>query len=135
MRLSQICIDRPVLSIVMSLVILVLGVISFGRLTDRELPDIDRPIVSVLTILPGAAPEVVENSVTQVLEDEIIGIAGIRHVSSVSREEASVISVEFQLNRDANVAAAEVRDRVARARGGAAGGSQRADRLESRLRL
>jgi multidrug efflux pump len=102
----------------MSLAILVLGFISLGRLTSRELPDIDRPIVSVLTILPGAAPEVVENSVTQVLEDEIIGIAGIRHISSMSREEASAISVEFHLDRDANVAAAEVRDRVARARGG-----------------
>ncbi len=97
MRLSQICIDRPVLSIVMSLAILVLGFISFGRLTNRELPDIDRPVVSVLTILPGAAPEVVENSVTQVLEDEIIGIGGIRHVSSMSGEEASAISVEFHL--------------------------------------
>jgi multidrug efflux pump len=117
MRLSQICIDRPVLSIVMSLVILVFGIISFGRLTDRELPNIDRPIVSVLTLLPGAAPEVVENSVTQVLEDEIVGIAGIRHVNSVSREESSIITVEFHLDRDVNVVAAEVRDRVARSRG------------------
>ena len=57
MRLSQICIDRPVLSIVMSLVILVFGIIALGRLQYRELPDIDNPIVSVMTILPGAAPE------------------------------------------------------------------------------
>jgi multidrug efflux pump len=118
MRLSQICIDRPVLSIVMSLVILVFGIISLGRLSYRELPDIDNPIVSVLTVLPGAAPEVVETSVTQVLEDELVSIPGIRHITSVSREEASSITLEFELSRDINVAASDVRDRVARARFG-----------------
>jgi multidrug efflux pump len=118
MRLSQICIDRPVLSIVMSLVILVFGIISLGRLPYRELPDIDNPIVSVMTVLPGAAPEVVETSVTQVLEDELVSIQGIRHITSVSREEVSSITLEFELSRDLNVAASDVRDRVARARFG-----------------
>jgi len=116
MRLSQICIDRPVLSIVMSLVIVVFGIIALGRLPDRELPDIDNPIVSVLTVLPGAAPEVMETSVTQVLEEELISIQGIRHITSVSREETSSITLEFELSRDLNVAASDVRDRVARAR-------------------
>ena len=116
MRLSEICIERPVLSTVMSLVILVLGAISISRLPNRELPDIDPPIVSITTILPGAAPEVVETSITQVLEDEIIGIEGIRHLTSVSREQSSSINVEFELYRDVDVAAADVRDRVARAR-------------------
>ena len=69
MRLSQICIDRPVLSIAMSLVILVFGVISLFRLPNREFPDVDPPIVSVLTLLPGASSEVVETSITDVLED------------------------------------------------------------------
>jgi len=118
MRLSQICIDRPVLSIVMSLVILVFGIISLGRLTYRELPDVDNPVVSVVTILPGAAPEVMETSVTQVIEDELISIQGIRHITSVSREEASFINLEFELSRDLNVAASDVRDRVALSRGG-----------------
>jgi multidrug efflux pump len=118
MRLSQICIDRPVLSIVMSLVILVFGIIALGRLPYRELPDIDNPIVSVLTVLPGAAPEVMETSVTQVLEEELVSIQGIRHITSVSREETSVIALEFELSRDLNVAASDVRDRVARAREG-----------------
>ncbi|MBW2715878.1 MAG: efflux RND transporter permease subunit [Deltaproteobacteria bacterium] len=118
MRLSQICIDRPVLSIVMSLVIVVFGVIALGRLQYRELPDIDNPIVSVMTILPGAAPEVMETSVTQVIEDELVSIEGIRHITSVSREETSMINIEFELSRDLNVAASDVRDRVAIARGG-----------------
>ncbi len=118
MRLSQICIDRPVLSIVMSLVILVFGIVSLGRLPDRELPDIDNPVVSVLTVLPGAAPEVMETSVTQVLEEELVSIQGIRHITSVSREETSSITLEFELSRDLNVAASDVRDRVARARRG-----------------
>jgi multidrug efflux pump len=117
MRLSQVCIDRPVFSIVMSLVILVLGGISFTRLPNRLFPDVDPPIVSVTTVLPGAAPEVVETSVTQVLEDEIIGIEGIKHLTSKSGEETSWITVQFELARDVNVAAADVRDRVARARG------------------
>jgi len=118
MRLSQICIDRPVLSIVMSLVILVFGFIALGRLPYRELPDIDNPVVSVVTVLPGAAPEVMETSITQVLEDELVSIQGIRHITSVSREETSVISLEFELSRDLNEAASDVRDRVARARQG-----------------
>ena len=118
MRLSQICIDRPVLSIVMSLVILVFGIIALGRLQYRELPDVDNPIVSVMTVLPGAAPEVMETSVTQVIEDELVSIEGVRHITSVSREETSIINLEFELSRDLNVAASDVRDRVALARSG-----------------
>ncbi|MEN8180935.1 MAG: efflux RND transporter permease subunit [Myxococcota bacterium] len=116
MRLSEVCIERPVLATVMSLVILLFGIISFGRLPNRELPDVDAPIVSVTTIYPGAAPEVVETSVTQPLEDQIIGIEGVRHVTSSSREQVSQISIEFELSRDVEAAANDVRDRVARAR-------------------
>ena len=116
MKFSQVCISRPVLSTVMSLVILVFGGISLSLLPNRELPDVDPPVVSVSTIFPGAAPEVVETSITQPLEDEIMGIEGIKHVTSVSREESSQIQIEFELYRDIDVAAADVRDRVARAR-------------------
>ena len=73
-------------------------------------------MVSVTTVYLGAAPEVVETSVTQVLEDQLIGIEGIKHVTSLSREQVSSISVEFELYRDVDAAAADVRDRVARAR-------------------
>ena len=116
MRLSQICIDRPVLTIVMSLGILLFGIIAMDRLPNRELPDVDPPVVSVTTIFPGAAAEVVETSVTQVLEDQIIAIDGVKHVTSLSREQVSSISVEFELYRDVDLAANDVRDRVARAR-------------------
>ncbi len=116
MRLSQICIDRPVLTIVMSLGILLFGIIAVERLPNRELPDVDPPVVSVTTIFPGAAAEVVETSVTQVIEDQIIAIDGVKHVTSLSREQVSSISVEFELYRDVDLAANDVRDRVARAR-------------------
>ncbi len=115
MRLSEIAIERPVLATVLSLMIALLGAISVLRLPNRELPDIDPPIVSVTTVLPGAAPEVVEASLTQVLEDELIGIEGIRHMTSVSREQSSQISIEFELSRDVNEAANDVRDRASRA--------------------
>ncbi len=116
MRLPEICIERPVLTTVMSLSIVLVGAIALQRLPNRELPDVDPPVVAVTTVYPGAAPEVVETSVTQVLEDQLIGIEGIKHVTSLSREQVSSISVEFELNRDVDSAAADVRDRVARAR-------------------
>jgi len=115
-RLSQVCIDRPVLATVLSLVIVLVGAIAALRVPNRELPDVDPPVVSVTAILPGAAPEVVETSVTQVLEDQIIGIEGVKSVTSISREQVSQITVEFELDRDVDLAANDVRDRVARAR-------------------
>jgi multidrug efflux pump len=115
-RLPEVCIERPVLTTVMSLAIVLVGAIALTRLPNRELPDVDPPVVAVTTVYPGAAPEVVETSVTQVLEDQLIGIEGIKHVTSLSREQVSSISVEFELYRDVDAAAADVRDRVARAR-------------------
>ncbi len=116
MRLSDVCIERPVLATVMSLVIFLFGAISLSRLPNRELPNVDPPVVSVTTVYPGAAPEVVETSVTQPLEDQIIGVEGIRHVTSLSREQVSDVTIEFELSRDADQAANDVRDRVARAK-------------------
>jgi len=116
-RLSQISIERPVLATVMSLVIVLAGIVAVGRLEYREYPDVDPPVVTVTTVLPGAAPDVVETSVTQPLEDELIGIGGIRHLSSMSSEQVSQITVEFELSEDVDLAANDVRDRVARARG------------------
>jgi multidrug efflux pump len=116
-KLSQVCIERPVLSTVISLVIVLFGLVALTRLQNREFPDVDPPIVAVNTVLPGAAPEVVETSVTQPLEDQIVGIAGIRHLTSLSTEQVSQITVEFELGTDVDLAANDVRDRVARARG------------------
>jgi multidrug efflux pump len=115
-KLSEVAIERPVLATVLSLLIVLFGAVGLTQLSNRELPDVDAPIVSVTTVLPGAAAEVVESSVTQPLEDQLIGIEGVRHLTSTSRAEASTISVEFDLSRDLEEGANDVRDRVARAR-------------------
>jgi len=115
-RISQVCIERPVLATVLSIVIALFGLLAFSRLPNRYLPNIDPPIVSITTILPGAAPEVVETSVTDPIEDQVNGIEGVKHVTSESREQVSLITVEFELGRDFEAAANDVRDRVARAR-------------------
>jgi len=115
-KISAVSIDRPVFAIVCSLIIVLAGGIAYQGLSLREFPDVDSPTVTITTVFPGAAPEVVENSVTQPIEDEVIGIEGIKHVTSKSREQVSSITVEFELSRDIDAAANDVRDRVARAR-------------------
>src|SRR5262245_31522516 len=117
MFLPEISIKRPVLATVMSLLIVLIGVISFLRLTVREYPKIDTPVVSVRTVYKGASPQVMESQVTQPLEDSISGIEGVKSIKSVSREEVSQITVEFVLERATDAAANDVRDRVSRVRG------------------
>ena len=116
MQLPELCIKRPVFATVMSLMIVLIGVISFQRLTVREYPKIDTPVVSVRTVYKGASPQVMESQITQPLEDSISGIEGVRSVKSVSREEVSQITVEFVLERNVDSASNDVRDRVARVR-------------------
>ena len=116
MKLSQISIQRPVLATVMTLLLVLCGVLSFTRLSVREYPDIDRPIVSVRTVYPGASAQLVETDVTTVLEDALSGIAGLRTAASISREETSRITLEFETVRDLDGAANDVRDRVFRIR-------------------
>ncbi|TCT05443.1 multidrug efflux pump [Tepidamorphus gemmatus] len=116
MRISEICVRRPVFATVLSLVVLLVGVVSYERLTVREYPAIDSPVVSVETTYTGASAEIVESKVTKVLEDSLAGIEGINFMSSVSRQERSQISITFNLDRDPSDAAADVRDRVGRAR-------------------
>jgi len=115
-RFSEVCIERPVFTTVMSLVIVLIGTLGLLRLSNRELPDIDPPVVTVTTIFSGASAEVVETSVTKPIEDAVNGIDGVKHVKSVSREQVSSISIEFTLARDIEAAANDVRDRVARIR-------------------
>jgi len=117
MRLPELCIRRPVFATVMSLMIVLIGAISFTRLTVREYPKIDTPVVSVRTVYKGASPQVIESQVTVPIEDSISGIEGVRTVKSVSREEVSQITVEFLPERNVDAAANDVRDRVARVRG------------------
>ena len=117
MRLSEISIQRPVLATVMSLAIVLFGVIAFTRLPVREYPDIDPPIVSITTFYRGASPNVIETEITDVLEEQLSTLEGIKTITSSSQEQGSVITVEFELKREADQAANDVRDRVSRVRG------------------
>jgi multidrug efflux pump len=116
MGLSDLCIRRPVFATVMSLIIVLLGIAAYERLPVREYPNIDPPAVSVRTEYPGASAEIIETQVTQVLEDSLAGIEGIDYMFSVSRQETSYISVRFDLERNPDTAASDVRDRVSRVR-------------------
>jgi multidrug efflux pump len=116
MMISDLCIRRPVFATVLSLVVVAIGLMSYSRLTVREYPNIDEPVVSVDTTYKGASPEVIESRVTKPLEDQISGIEGVRLLTSRSRAERSQINVTFDITRDPDAAAAEVRDKVARAR-------------------
>jgi len=116
MVLSDVCIRRPVFASVLTLIIVLVGVISYERLTIREYPAIDEPIVSVATVYKGASPEVVESQVTKPLEDQLAGIEGVDVMTSRSRSERSLINIRFHLTRDPDAAAADVRDKVSRAR-------------------
>src|SRR5258708_8282756 len=116
MTLPETCIKRPVFATVLSLVILLVGLISYTRLTVREYPRIDEPVVSVNTTYRGASAEVVESQVTKILEDSLSGIEGVEVMTSQSRSEQSRINVRFRLTRDPDSAAAAVRDKVARVR-------------------
>ncbi|WP_461516724.1 efflux RND transporter permease subunit [Porticoccus sp.] len=114
MLLSDISIRRPVFASVISLLLVAFGVIAFDRLTLREYPDIDPPIVSIETKYPGAAANVVETRITQLLEDRISGLEGIKYIESNSSDGVSKINIEFNLSRDIEAAANDVRDRVSR---------------------
>ncbi|MDR7149475.1 multidrug efflux pump [Hydrogenophaga palleronii] len=116
MQLPEISIRRPVFSTVLSLMVVLVGMVSFDRLTVREYPQIDEPTVTVSTRLGGASSEVIESQVTKVLEDSLAGIEGVDIITSISRQEQSQITVRFKLERDPDSAAADVRDKVSRVR-------------------
>ncbi len=117
MLLSELCVRRPVLASMMNLGLILFGVIGLTRLPVRELPDVDPPIVNVSTVYAGAGAAVMETQVTEPLEEALTSIEGIKTLTSESRDQVSNITVEFDLSRDVDVAAQDVRDRVARVRG------------------
>ena len=116
MQLPETSIRRPVFATVLSLLIVLVGVVSFTRLNVREYPKIDNPVVTVETKYTGASSAVVESQVTKVLEDSLSGIEGVDVITSLSRQEQSQITINFVLSRDADSAAADVRDKVSRVR-------------------
>ncbi len=116
MQLAETSIRRPVFATVLSLLIVLIGAVSFNRLTVREYPKIDEPVVTVSVRYAGASAEVIESQVTKPLEDSIAGIDAVDVITSISRAGQSQISVRFRLEKDADAAAAEVRDRTSRVR-------------------
>ncbi|MGC1174771.1 efflux RND transporter permease subunit [Polaromonas sp.] len=116
MQLAEVSIRRPVFATVLSLLIVLVGAVSFQRLTVREYPKIDEPVVTVSVRYPGASAEVIESQVTKPLEDSIAGIDAVDVLTSISRADQSQISVRFRLEKEADAAAAEVRDRTSRVR-------------------
>jgi multidrug efflux pump len=117
MRISEISVRRPVLAVVISLLLVIFGLVSLQRLQVREYPDIDRPVVSITTEYSGASSAVVETKITQIVEDAIAGIEGILKIESDSQDERSQVRIEFDVSRDIDAAANDVRDRVARIAG------------------
>ncbi|MFN3985156.1 MAG: efflux RND transporter permease subunit [Rhodocyclaceae bacterium] len=116
MIVSDTCIKRPVFATVLSLMVLLVGLVSYTKLSVREYPNIDEPVVTVDTRYSGASAEIIESQVTKPLEDSLAGIEGVDVISSISRQERSQITVRFRIERDADSAAADVRDRVSRVR-------------------
>lgn len=115
MLLSDLSVKRPVFASVVNLLLIVFGVVAISLLSLREYPDIDPPIVSVSTSYPGASAAIIETRITQLLEDRISGIEGIKNISSSSRNGRSNISIEFTLARDIDAASNDVRERISRA--------------------
>lgn len=114
MHISEFSVKRPVFASVISLLLVAIGVLSFTRLPVREYPDINPPVVSIDTRYTGASASVVDTRITQVIENRISGIEGIRTISSSSEDGRSRINIEFELSRDIDAAANDVRDRVSR---------------------
>ncbi|ASD68427.1 efflux RND transporter permease subunit [Pseudoalteromonas piscicida] len=115
MRITDTAVKRPIFAIVINLLLLTFGLVAFTMLPLREYPDIETPIVSVSTNYTGASAEVVETKITQVLENRISGIEGIKSINSSSRNGSSNITIEFNIDRDIDAAANDVRERVSRA--------------------
>ena len=113
MILSDVSVKRPVFASVLSLLLIAFGLVSFDRLPLREYPDVDSPVVSIQTSYRGASASVVENRITRLIEDRIAGVEGMRHVESISEDGRSIVTIEFEVDRDIDGAANDVRDRVA----------------------
>lgn len=115
MKITDLSVKRPVFAIVINVLLFTFGIVAFSMLPLREFPDIDTPVVSVSTEYTGASAEIIETKITQVLENRISGIEGIKSINSSSRNGRSNITIEFDINRNIDAAANDVRERVSRA--------------------
>ena len=117
MKLSEVSVRRPVLATVMSVTIVLFGALSFFRTPVREYPNIDPPVVSITTVYRGAAPNVIEAEITEIIEEELATLEGVKLLRSASQEQVSQITIEFTLKRNVDQAANDVRDKLSRIRG------------------
>src|SRR5690349_7171269 len=114
MRISELSVRRPVFATVLSMMLVIFGLVSLQRLSVREYPDIDRPTVTITTAYRGASAAIIETKITQIIEDSVAGIEGILKIESDSEDERSSVRIEFDVDREIDGAANDVRDRVAR---------------------
>jgi HAE1 family hydrophobic/amphiphilic exporter-1 len=112
-KLAEICVARPVFAVMLILSLVVIGAVSYSKLGVDRFPDVDLPIVSVRTVLPGASPEEMESAVTRFVEDSVATVEGIDNIRSTSTESLSVVTITFNLNRNIDVAAQDIRDAIA----------------------
>jgi HAE1 family hydrophobic/amphiphilic exporter-1 len=112
-KLAEVCIARPIFAVMLILALAVVGAVSYGQLGIDRFPDVDIPVVNVRTLLPGASPEEVESTVSRRIEEAVATVEGIEYIRSTSTESLSIITVSFNLNRNIDVAAQDVRDAVA----------------------
>ncbi|MEZ8094438.1 multidrug efflux RND transporter permease subunit [Photobacterium swingsii] len=115
MWLSDVSVKRPVVAVVLSLLLVIFGVVSFSKLSVREMPDVESPVVSIHTSYKGASATIMESRITTPLEDELSGISGIDTIQSTTRNGSSRISVTFEMNWDLTEGVSDIRDAVARA--------------------
>ena len=115
-EISQVSISRPVLAGVMSVLLILFGIVGYTFLGTREYPVTDSPMVTITTVYPGASADIIASQVTKPLEEAVAEANGIKAMSSVSREQVSIIKVEFNLNADLEAAANDVRDKVSKSR-------------------
>ncbi len=116
MNFTELFIRRPVLSMVLTIIIVMVGGVSFNQLSLRQFPEVDKPIISVTTTLEGASPQIIEAQLTRPLEQALGGIEGLDYMTSRSETENSVIKLNFRVDRDIDLAAADVRDRLQKVR-------------------
>src|SRR5512145_2409582 len=117
MILSDLSIKRPIFATVVMLALVTLGIFSYKRLGVEMFPNVEFPLISVVTTFPGASPETVEREVSKRIEESVNQIAGVKHVFSTSREGVSTVTVQFQLEQRVNDAAQEVRAKIGSIRG------------------
>jgi HAE1 family hydrophobic/amphiphilic exporter-1 len=116
-KLAEICIKRPVFATMLTLLLVVMGLDAYRKLPVDYFPKIEFPVVQITTTVRGASPEEVESQVSQLIEEAVNTVSGVEALTSVSAEGVSIVSIQFDLSKDPNVAAQEVRDKIARTLG------------------